>query len=351
MPIRHLTVLLLLLPAVATAWLPGPSQSEATGCFSVDRDRRNDVLAFHHNIYAASVGDQARMAWTGSQAAQTEGTIARSYVNDVQRRINYHRALAGVPTNVKLNTGAPVWVGPDETAPPAGTTKEAASQRAALMFSLAGTVTHNPPNAPPFSCWTLAAWNAASHGNLSLGFNGAEAVDAYMRDSDSNGSSVWVPSAGHRRWLILPGSTNMGNGDVPAGSGCRAVNVLYVVPRTEEIAAEAPAFVAWPPAGWFPAPLMTVLWSLSYPGADFSAATVQVTGPGGAVPVTVIDGTSTEYGDPAITWTVPAQAAPIAVDADTDYHVTVSGIGRGKAGCGVPASHSYTVRALSLIHI
>ena len=135
--IYRLAAALLLFPVTAMAWSPGPSQPDAVSGLGVDRDRRNDVLGFHRNIYAASAGYAARMAWTGSDAGLNEGTTSPDYVNDVQRRINYYRALAGVPANITLNDGSLVVVGLGDLVPPAGTTKQAAAQRAALMFSLA----------------------------------------------------------------------------------------------------------------------------------------------------------------------------------------------------------------------
>ncbi len=330
----------LLLPAAANAWLPGPLQPDATGGFVVDRSRRNDVLGFHRNIHEASDGAADRMGWTGNHAGHDEGTVSQEFVDDVRRRINYYRALVGVPANVTLNNGALVLVNWGEPSPPSGTTKQAASQRAALMFSLAGSVSHDPPNAPPFAAWTLAAWNAARHGNLALGLFGVEAIDAYMRENEPASLSPWVSNAGHRRWLMLASTTNMATGDVPASGSSRAANVLYVMPRPEEVVDQPPAFVAWPAAGYFPQHLRSVVWSLSYPGANFSAATVQMTGPQGDVPVTIIDRTTTGMGDPAIIWVVPASVANGEVTADVDYQVTVSGI----AGAGVPSVHSYTVR-------
>ena len=92
-------------------------------------------------------------------------------------------------------------------------------------------------------------------------------------------------------------------------------------------------------AGYFPDRLNSVLWSLSYPGADFSRANVGMTGPGGAVSATIIDRTTTVYGDPAMVWQVPAAVGAGSVAADTVYQVAVTGI----QGAGVPTSHSYQV--------
>jgi hypothetical protein len=47
-----------------------------------------------------------------------------------------------------------------------------------------------------------------------------------------------------------------------------------VVPKTSELdTTVAPQFVPYPGSGFFPAPLNFPYWSLSYPGANFSAAT------------------------------------------------------------------------------
>ena len=96
------------LPAIAFAWEPSGVTSVPTRGFTVDTDNRNDVVSFYHAIYMASEGYQNRIAWTGnhgSDATGAEGTVSPAFVDDVERRINYFRAMAGVKAEQAPPTG------------------------------------------------------------------------------------------------------------------------------------------------------------------------------------------------------------------------------------------------------
>lgn len=319
--------------------------------FVVDTSDRNEVVSFYQTFYMASEGYRDRIGWTGnysSVAAGAEGTVSAEFAGDVERRVNYFRAMCGLKANVRVNSGAAVGITPgDEWVPPAATTKAAASQRSALMIIRTypgnGGLSHDPPTSA--TAWTTAAWNANKNGNLALGFFGPGAVDAYFKE-DVTGISAWNVDVGHRRWLMFPLSTDFATGDTPGsftpgtGSVRPPSNSLYVVPKTAELDFTAPVkFAPYPPAGFFPAKLNATFWSLSYPEANFSAATVSLKDAAmNSVPVTVVSRRS-GYGDNSIVWQVPAAAAVKSVASDTTWHVTVSNIG----GAGVPAQHSYSV--------
>jgi len=329
--------------------VPAPTRG-----FEVDRSKRNEVVSFYHAIYAASEGYRDRIAWTGgynSVAAGAEGTVSEAFVGDVERRINFHRALAGVKADVRVNSGATVHIqAGDSHVPPAATTKAAASQRSALMlvrsYPGSGGLSHDP--SPTTTGWTSAAWNANRNSNLALGFFGPGAVDAYFRE-DAPGISAWNQDVGHRRWLLKQASTDFATGDTP-GAFLAASNTvrppsnsMYVIPKPSELdPTMVPVFAAYPPAGYFPAGLNSPYWSLSHPGADFSAATVTLRDAAlTQLPVTVVSRRE-GYGDPAIVWQVPPAAAARAVAEDMVWNVTVSNIG----GEGLPGEYSYQVRLI-----
>jgi len=331
------------LPAAAdTGWLPGPSQKDATTGLSVDTTRRNAVVSFWHCVYAASEGYGQRLGWTGAYSGCNAGTTSRAFHDDVQRRINFMRAMAGLDGSVLVNDGTAVY--PDGLYNPSpAILRSTAAQEAALMMAKhrdsqgLPVVTHIP--APNFTCFTAAAGNACFRGNLAYTFFGPAAIDEYMRENDAPGLSIWSTMAGHRRWILLPGATKIATGDTPGDGGeFHATNILYVVPPPEELMEVAPSFAAWPPSGYFPDELITRVWSLSFPGADFSNAQVSMTGPGGPVAVTILDRTNTDFAEPAIVWKVPVGAGNGLVEEDESYHVVVSGIG----GTDVPESHVYT---------
>lgn len=349
--------------ATSAAWEPGTYPATSRG-FTVDTMDREDVISFWHGVYVASDGYQDRVGWTGNFLVPPpiltgEGTVSAAFVTDVERRVNYYRAMCGLAANVRVNTGSKVVIDPaDPHKPAANITKAAAAQRAAYMVirtyntSLApGNVSKAMSHAPnPADCvgWTAAAWNANANGNISFGFFGPRAIDAYIAE-DVAGVSGWNSNVGHRRWLLYPPSTDIATGDTPGSYSPDPLevrvptNVLYVAQNPDELAeGVAPRFVSYPSAGFFPAPINSKFWSLTYPEADFSAASIAMSGPGGAVTVTkkaLVSG----FGDSTLVWEVTGAPATKYVTTDTTYHVTVSGI----KGPGIPAAHSYSV---TLIH-
>ena len=326
-----------LLGVVEANQLPAPT----TG-LEVDTSSRTAVLAFWNAYYKSSEGSEAVMAWNGSHGICSPGSNSLAYTEKVERRINFYRALAGLDANTVTNSGAAVVIGSsDPHKPSPSVTKQAACQQAALMFSWADQVNHNPPNAAPFYCWSSSTWNAANHSNLAIGFCGPEAIDAYMRENDPLTLSSWNTQVGHRRWILKHGATDFASGDVPGnGVQFRDTNVMYVVQAGSELIDVPARFVAWPSAGYFPDALMASQWSLSHPGASFSSATVSMTdGNGSPVSTSIIDRTTTNLADPAIVWSVPASVATVGVTQDTSYHVTVAGIQVD----GSTVSHSYVV--------
>jgi hypothetical protein len=330
--------------AVCSAAEPVPTRG-----FEVDTSDRNEVIAFYHSVYQASEGYRDRMAWTGnytSTGAGAEGTTSPAFIGDVERRLNYFRALAGVPADVRVNTGFTVnIVAGDSHQPDPSTTKAAAAQRSALMIARTypntGGLSHNPPQSN--TAWTAAAWNANKNGNLALGFYGPGAVDAYVMENVV-GISRWNIDVGHRRWLMCHWSTDFASGDTPGSFSGNSIrppsNAMYVVPRQADVNFDVdPLFHSFPSAGYFPAGHNSPYWSLSYPKADFSSATVTLRDSAmNVLPVTVVS-RRTGYGDNSIVWQVPAAVSIFSVTADTTFHVTVSGI----QGEGVPTQHTYQI--------
>jgi hypothetical protein len=343
-PYIALGIAQLLAAGSARAWTPGtyPAPSRDLG---VDRQSRNDVLSFWHGVYQASEGFESRMNWTGSygDAAGDEGTNSPEFVADMERRLNYFRAMSGVPANAAMNSNSTVLIsGGDAHIPPANTLKTAAAQRAALILvmnhnSSTGAnpaFTHNPPvNAT----WTAVPWNANNKSNLGFNILGPDALTEYMREDVLTGLGSENAGVGHRRWMMKSTYTNFATGDIPAGSGRPAANVTYVLQNPGEIVPVALAFISYPSPGFFPAPLNAKFWSLTYPGANFGSATVSVTQVGGSAVTTTIRTTNFAAGDPTISWEVPPEHAARSFPQDRTYSVTVSGI----SGLGVPTSHSY----------
>ena len=310
-PLGILTLALLRCPLALYAWTPGPGSPDAVQGFVVDPMNRTDVLSFYNCIYPASQNDAAKLAWTGSVAACIAGTTIEAFKDDVRRRINFYRALAALPADIVFD---PV--------------KSGKAQQAALMMSRNNNLSHTPPAS--WECYTADGAAAAGASNLAHGTYGSRAVDEYMADS-GGGNQM----AGHRRWLMYSRAPMMGTGDIPGEQGYAPTNVIWVIGDAR--AAPVPQFVAWPSRGFVPFPLMHARWSLSYPQANFGAATVTMTQGGKAVATTVVSRTDHGFGDNTIVW--EPSGLPASIAADTACSITVSGI----SGAGIPASFSYTV--------
>ena len=77
-------------------------------------------------------------------------------------RINYFRAMAGLPGDVVFDT---TW--------------NAQCQEAALMMIAEGNLSHSPPTG--WACYSADGATAAGKSNLALGNHGPGAIDAYIR--------------------------------------------------------------------------------------------------------------------------------------------------------------------------
>ena len=277
---------------------------------------REQVVALYNGTYLP--GTAVAMGWTGSIASCLPGTTSPAHQQAVIDRVNYYRSLVDLPPVTLLN-GTPVTQ----------------TQASALMMTANRALSHNPPTS--WLCYSADGAAGAGSSNLALGMTGVGAIDGYMVDPGSGNTAV-----GHRRWLLFPPRSGMATGDVPSGSGSPASNTLYVFGPTSTRPA-TPNGVAWPPAGFVPyqnLPSASNRWSLSYPGANFSSATVTMSGPGGNIPVT-LEPIENGYGDNTIVFkptAFPYQKPP----ADTAYTVTVAGIG----GTGLPSTIQYTVTVI-----
>lgn len=354
---RAALCLIAALPCCLSGWQPGvipaPPARVASSGFAVDSQNRNDVVAFWHAVYQSSEGYEKRIGWTGNFNGKS-GTTSDAFVADVERRVNYFRAMCGVPADVRVNTDSTLVIDAgDSHKPPPGTLKSAAAQDAALMIirnydPATGNdpaMSHDPPKS--LAGWSEAAWNANAKGNIAFGLFGPGAITEYMIEEYSTGATIsnWNSLVGHRRWLLFSEATDFATGDQPGASALRPpTNVLYIGQKPGQLAPDpTPGFVAYPSPGFFPAPVNSRYWSLSRAGADFSSASVKVTdAAGNPVAVTNVQRNSS-FGEPAIIWQVSGSAASRSVFSDTTFRVSVTGI----AGTEIPTSYIYPVTLIN----
>ncbi|MFZ6743332.1 DUF4214 domain-containing protein [Undibacterium sp. JH2W] len=279
----------------------------------LDTQNREMIRNAYNTLYSQS--DNVAMNWTGDYAAGKAGTVSTQYQDATLLRINLIRAMAGVPANVVFD---PVY--------------SAKSQQAAFMMSANGQLSHTPPSSWKF--YTADGAEAAGNSNLALGNAGPDAIsNGYLGDSGSNNAAV-----GHRRWLLYPQTLAMGSGSVPgsassSGAGNNSLysaNSLWVFDKNA--AAQRPKlrddFIAWPPKGYVPYPVVYGRWSFSYKDADFSNTRVSISKAGVSIPVNM-ETQAKGYGENTIVWllqgtTDGSKASKPA--SDEAYEVTVSDV-------------------------
>lgn len=281
-----------------------PWARQERGGLVVNPQSRQQALDFYLQHYLPSNG--LPTSWTGSQAACDPGATGPSFQLVVLQRINYFRAMAGIPADIVFSEEA-----------------NRVAQAAALLMSVNRQLSHSPP--ATWQCYSDDGAVGAGSSNLYLGVFGPDAISGYIRDPGAGNDFV-----GHRRWVLYPQTQIMGTGDIPPTQGFPAANALRVFdahlsdprPPTRE------EYVAWPPAGYVPYQVVFARWSFAYDQADFSAASVTMQSGGSAVPLaqsTLVNG----YGENTLVW------IPLGLDngagwpqpaADTRYTVTVHNV-------------------------
>ena len=286
----------------------GPHPLDVTGSFNVNAGAREQVREFYNAVYASS--DGIAMNSTAVTASCTPGTNSAAFQNATLRRINWFRAMAGIPAAVTFSSN-----------------ESTQDQAAALIMSANNKLQHTGIS-NTWSCFTISGTNAAANSNLALGYDGPDAITGYIRDYGTNNTA-----AGHRRWILYPQTQLMAAGDVPAEGGFKAANATWVFdanyggPRP----ATSQRFVSWPPTGFVPYQLVFPQWSFALSNADLSAATVSMQSNGVSVAVSLQVNTN-GFGENTVVW------VPMGLDAgssgttfpfsgtDTVYSVTVTNI-------------------------
>src|SRR4051794_34055828 len=161
--------------SIPATWYDLSSRASAMSAWSDFLPTRNVPLGFTGNVQSGVAGD-----------------TSAAYKAAVLQRINWYRAMAGVPAWVTLNT-----------------TYNQNAQRAALMFAANGQISHFPP--PTWIYYNDTAALAARSSNICQGFlSDPGCMELYISDQGSNNAA-----AGHRRWILYPQTMQMGTGDVP----------------------------------------------------------------------------------------------------------------------------------------
>lgn len=277
-----------------------PIVHTAAAGLAVNPQDRQASERFYQQVYLAS--ESVPIDWTGNHSTCDAGTTSQAFRDAVLLRINYFRAMAGVPAGVTLSTEY-----------------SRKAQQAALMMSRNGQLNHSPPS--NWACYTAEGAEAAGKSNLYLGTFSWGAIDGYMQDPGSGNTA-----AGHRRWILYPQTQLMGTGDIPATGSYWAANALWVF-DTNMWGARPPTreeYVAWPPPGYVPYQVVFPRWSFSYDDAGFASAIVSMTRNGSSISASVkpvVNG----YGENTLVWE-PAASFGVAPTSDITYTVSVQNV-------------------------
>lgn len=289
----------------------GPHPRSVTGGFNVDTSSREQVRSFYNAVYTSS--DGVPIGTTANISSCTPGTNAAAFQQVVLRRINWFRALAGVPATITFDAG------------------ESAKNQAAALLMSANTNLQHTLIPPTWHCFSTDGTNAAANSNIALGYDGPDAITGYVWDFGANNYEV-----GHRRWILYPQTQVMGTGDVPAQGSFKPANATWVFdanyggPRP----ATRTPYVSWPPAGYAPYQVVYPQWSFGFPGANFNSATVNVKSNGVNVAVT-LQPYEPNFGENTLVW-YPSNLDPTSGNTvfpfsgtDTVYSVTISNVVTG----------------------
>ena len=268
-----------------------------------ERDR---ILNLYTTDYLGSTVTDC--GWTGNVTSCTPGTISADAQAKTLLRIKYFREMALLPTDVSFLAA-----------------NDAKCQQAALMMHANNALSHTPPTT--WSCYTADGATAAGSSNIALGMHTSGAVSGFINDFGTGNEVV-----GHRRWLLYSKARVLGHGSTSNASAIWVFGNQSVTPLF------TPEFIAWPPKGYVPAPVVYARWSFGIPGASFAGATVTMKDPNNtAMTTSIISSTDNGYGDNTIVW-VPTGVNTSSA-ADLTYHVTIGNVTLG----GTTHNYSYDV--------
>ncbi len=261
-------------------------------CTACPLTARDSAILDYNTTYLPN--EVSSPGWTGDVSSCNAGSAPQSTHDKVILRINYFRRLVGLNDNTTLDASL-----------------FQKYQEAALMMKANNALSHSPPNT--WTCWTQLGADGAATSNLYLGIHSTAAVTGFIMDPGASNIRV-----GHRRWVLHSPKTKFSYGTT---DNSMSLGVIGLAGGNTKI----PEFIAYPPKGYIPQPLMnTTRWSFGIPDADFSNATVTMTGVSGAINLTVVSNDAVGYGDNTIVW--EPQGLTLSSESDISYTVTVSGV-------------------------
>ncbi|HTJ15080.1 MAG TPA: CAP domain-containing protein [Dinghuibacter sp.] len=304
----HLRLLAAVTVAIScTKSTPSLSPSAPIDAQTTVYESRDEALADYTTNYLGS--SLNGVTWNGDVENCDAGTTSAEDKALTLQRLNYFRRLSGLPDGVTLVDSL-----------------NDKAQQAALMMKANNQLNHYPD--PGWHCFSPMGQLAAARSNLALGVTGPDAVTAYMQDAG-------LTNVGHRRWVLFPSLTKAGTGDTDFS------NALWLIGDFGN--RPALPFVAYPGNGFIPSPLVFPYWSFSVEAADFSQATIQVTGPSGESRSVSVFTPEMGCGDNTLVWNMNDLNTD-TLTADRSFRVNVSHVLVG----GQPKDYQYTVSIVAV---
>ena len=268
---------------------------------------RTDALTDYENNYVGS--SLGSTTWSGDVENCDAGATSAEDKTMTLQRLNYFRRLVGLPDEVTLVDSL------DDKA-----------QQAALMMKANNQLNHYPDET--WHCFSPAGQLAAARSNLALGATGPDAVTAYIQDAG-------LTSVGHRRWILFPSLTKAGTGDTDCSNALWLIGDFGNRPSLP--------YVAYPGNGFIPSPLVFSYWSFSVEAADYSQASVKVTGPSGESRSVSVFAQENGCGDNTLVWNMNDLNTD-TLSADRSFQVNIAHVLVG----GQSKDYQYTVNIVAV---
>ncbi len=240
-----------------------------------------------------------RIVWNGSTETCDPGKLTAADQEKFLRALNYVRRVAGVPDKCILREE---W--------------NAKCQAAALMMSANGDLSHNPPK--EWNCFTADGYMGANNSNLSLGYDGIDALMGQVDDDGGNNEAV-----GHRRWILNPYRKVFGHGSTGSAMALWALggkDSNYDDKITDPYDTQ---YVVWPPEYYSPVNLYTYRWSFSISNANFDSCTVEIFKNNKKIDVTILEDHQ-GYGQNTIVF-VP-DGLDYSMEPDTKFTIKIKNV-------------------------
>jgi uncharacterized protein YkwD len=238
---------------------------------------KTKAIQLYQDMYAGTRIEE--IPWNGSVKACDPGKLPENILEKAQKRINYFRCATGlnpIRLSENFNTKA---------------------QHAALMMTANGQISHRP--AENWKCFTQAGFEGAMNSNLGIAdfenFPEISFITGFILDYGPINHSL-----GHRKWLLNSRAETMGYGATGKHE------IIYVTGVRTDAQPEAPEFIAYPPAGYFPYSLIFEKWSFAIPNGketDFRKARVEMfDGKGKKLTTKILSREGPWYYDQTLVW-------------------------------------------------